>query len=106
MLVVPLGVAAMSVGVAACGGEDDSSTSAADKGTVVSTTLGESGLTYFVKPDRTTVEAGAVTFSVTNVGELTHEFVVYSNADGVATGDLPIDAEADAADLVDANIVG
>jgi uncharacterized cupredoxin-like copper-binding protein len=72
LLVVPLGVAVLSVS-AACGGDGDSSTSASDRGTVVNIALGESGLTYFVRPDQATVEAGAVTFAVTNVGELTHE---------------------------------
>ena len=104
MLVVLLGVAVLSVSVAACGGDDDSSTSAADKGTVVNVELGESGSTYFVKPDQTTVEAGTVTFAVTNVGELYHEFIVYSNVDGVAAGDLPINEEDDEADLVEENI--
>ena len=106
MLVVLLGVAVLSVSVAACGGGDDSSTSAADKGTVVNIELGESGLTYFVRPDQTTVEAGTVTFAVTNAGELTHEFIVYSNLDDVPTGNLPINAEEDVADLVEENIIG
>ena len=83
-----------------------SSTSAADKGKVVKVELGESGSTYFVKPDQTTVEAGTVTFAVTNVGELYHEFIVYSNLDGVEPGDLPINEEEDEADLVEENIVG
>jgi uncharacterized cupredoxin-like copper-binding protein len=52
------------------------------------------------------VEAGKVTFAVTNVGELYHEFIVYSNLDGVAAGDLPINEEEDEADLVEENIVG
>ena len=85
---------------------DDQSTSAADKGKVVKVELGESGSTFFVKPDQTTVEAGTVTFAVTNVGELYHEFIVYSNLDGVAAGDLPINEEEDEADLVEENIVG
>lgn len=106
MLVVLLGVAALSVSVAACGGDDDSSTSAADKGTVVKTELGESGLTYYVRPEQTTVEAGTVTFAVTNAGELTHEFIVYSNPDDVAPGDLPINADEDAAVLLEENIIG
>ena len=66
----------------------------------------KSGSTYFVKPEQTTVEAGKVTFAVTNVGELYHEFIVYSNVDGVAAGDLPINEEEDEADLVEENIVG
>jgi uncharacterized cupredoxin-like copper-binding protein len=106
MLVVLLGVVVLSVSVAACGGDDDSSTSAADKGTVVNIALGESGFTYFVRSDQTTVEAGTVTFAVTNAGELTHEFIVYSNLDDVPPGDLPINAETDEANLVDENIVG
>ena len=117
-----LGVAVLPFSVTACGGDDGdnaartvtvtatatggSSTSAADKGKVVKVELGESGSTYFVKPDQTTVEAGKVTFAVTNVGELYHEFIVYSNLDGVAAGDLPINEEEDEADLTEENIVG
>jgi len=116
-----LGAAVVPFSVAACGGGDDNatrtvtvtatatggpSTSALDKGKVVKVELGESGSTYFVKPDQTTVEAGKVTFAVTNVGELYHEFIVYSNLDGVAPGDLPINTEDDEADLVEENIVG
>jgi uncharacterized cupredoxin-like copper-binding protein len=100
-----LGVVVLPFGVAACGG-GDSSSSAADKGTVVKVELGESSEeTYFVKPEQTTVEAGTLTFAVTNVGELYHEFIVYSNPDGVAPGDLPINEEAEA-DLVEENIIG
>jgi uncharacterized cupredoxin-like copper-binding protein len=121
MLLV-LVVVSLPFGVAACGGEGDdaagtvtvtttvagggSTTDVADTGTVVNVELGESGSTYFVKPDQTTVEAGTVTFAVTNVGELYHEFIVYSNLDGVAAGDLPINEEEDEADLVEENIVG
>jgi len=113
-------VALLPFSVAACGGDDGgnatrtvtvttpggTSTSAADKGKVVNVKLGESGSTYFVKPDQTTVEAGKVTFAVTNVGERYHEFIVYSNVDGVAAGDLPINEEEDEAALVEENIVG
>jgi uncharacterized cupredoxin-like copper-binding protein len=120
MLLV-LVVVSLPFGVAACGGEGDdaagtvtvtttvagggSTTDVADTGTVVNVELGESGSTYFVKPDQTTVEAGTVTFAVTNVGELYHEFIVYSNLDGIEPGDLPINDE-DEADLVEENIVG
>ena len=122
MFLLLLGVAALPFSVAACGGDDGEnatrtvtvtttaaggpSTSAADKGTVVKVELGESGSTFFVKPDRTTVQAGRVTFAVTNVGERYHEFIVYSNLDGVEPGDLPINEEEDEADLVEENIVG
>jgi len=121
-----LGVAVLPFGVAACGDDNGDkaartvtetvtetvpasggkTTTGADKGKVVKVELGESGSTYFVKPERATVEAGKVTFAVTNVGELYHEFIVYSNVDGVAAGDLPINKEEDEADLVEENIVG
>ena len=109
MLLVLLGVAVLPFSVAACGDDDGgnatrtvtvtatatagTSTSAADKGKVVKVELGESASTYFVKPDQTTVEPGKLTFAVTNVGELYHEFIVYSNVDSVAAGDLPINEE-------------
>jgi uncharacterized cupredoxin-like copper-binding protein len=116
LLLVLSGVTALPFSVAACGGNGDeatrtvtvtaTATGAADRGKVVKVELGESGSTYFVKPDQTTVEAGKVTFAVTNVGERYHEFIVYSNLDGVAPGDLPINEEEDEADLVEENIVG
>jgi uncharacterized cupredoxin-like copper-binding protein len=119
MLLVLLGVAVLPFGVAACGGDNDTktvtvttpaagdtSTTAADKGKIVKVELGESGSTYFVKPDQATVDAGKVTFAVTNVGKLYHEFIVYSNVDGVAPGDLPVNKEEDEADLVEEDIVG
>ena len=122
MLLVLLGVAVLPFSVAACGDDDGdnatrtvtvtatatagTSTSAADKGKVVKVELGESASTYFVKPDQTTVEPGKLTFAVTNVGELYHEFIVYSNVDSVAAGDLPINEEEDEADLVEESIVG
>jgi len=121
MLLV-LSVVVLPLGAAACGGDDGdtaagtvtetvtatggATTSAAERGKVVAVELGESGSTYFVKPEQTTVEAGTVTFAVTNVGELYHELIVYSNLDGVAPGDLPISEEEDEADLVEENIVG
>jgi uncharacterized cupredoxin-like copper-binding protein len=112
-----LGIAMLPLGVAACGDDDATETvtetvSAAgdsattDKGKVVNVELGEKGSTYFVTPDQTTVDAGAVTFAVTNVGELYHEFIVYSNVDDVAPGDLPVNTEEDEADLVEEDIVG
>ena len=120
-LLVVLVIVAVPLGVAACGDDDDeatktvtvtapaaegTSTTDADKGTVVKVELGESGSTYFVKPAQKTVKAGTVTFAVTNVGKLYHEFIVYSNADDVAAGDLPVNEEEDEADLVEEKIVG
>jgi uncharacterized cupredoxin-like copper-binding protein len=105
VFLVLLGAALLSLGVAACG-DDESTKTAADKGQVVKVEVGESSAsTYFIKPDRTTVDAGTVTFAVTNVGALYHEFIVYSNVDGVAPGDLPVNEENEA-DLVEENVVG
>ena len=111
-------VVMLPFGVAACGDDngtetvtetvpaaDGTSTTAQDKGQVVNVELGESGSTYFVKPDQATVDAGTVTFAVTNVGKLYHEFIVYSNVDGVPPGSLPVNEEAEA-DLVEEDIVG
>lgn len=119
MLLVVMGAATLPLGVAACGDDngtktvtvtappaDGKSTTAADKGKVVKGKLGESGSTYFVKPAQAKVDAGKVTFAVTNVGKLYHEFIVYSNVDDVAPGDLPVNKEEDEADLVEENIVG
>jgi uncharacterized cupredoxin-like copper-binding protein len=123
MLLVLLSVAMVPFSVAACGDDDGGeaaatptvttapaaggpSTTAANKGKIVKVELGESGSTYFVKPAQTKVEAGKVTFAVTNVGELYHEFIVYSNVDDVAAGDLPINEEEQEADLVEESIVG
>lgn len=123
MLLVLLSIAVVPFSVVACGDDDGdeaagtptvttapaaggTSTPAANKGKIVKVELGESGSTYFVKPAQTTVEAGKVTFAVTNVGELYHEFIVYSNADDVAAGDLPINEEEQEADLAEESIVG
>jgi uncharacterized cupredoxin-like copper-binding protein len=116
MCVVLLGAALLSLGVVACGDNGDTKTvtvnggdeskTAGDKGKVVKVELGESGSKYFVKPDQESVEAGKVTFEVTNVGKLYHEFIVYSNVDDVAPGDLPVNKEEDEAALVEEDIVG
>lgn len=121
MLLV-LGVAVLPFSLAACGsdGGDNAAktvtvtvpaaaattTTAADKGTVIKAELGESGSKYFIKPAQATVAAGKVTFAITNTGKLYHEFVVYSNTDGVAAGALPINKEEDEPDLVEDNVVG
>lgn len=118
-----LGVTLLPFGVAACGDDvagggaaktvtvttpatGGTSTGAEEKGEIVEVELGESGETYFVKPAQKTVKAGKVTFAVTNGGELYHEFIVYSNSDGTAAGDLPINEEEDEAELVEDSIVG
>jgi len=122
MLLVLFGVAVLSISLAACGDDDDDnaaetvtvtvpaagepSTDAPERGKVINVELGEDGATYFVKPDQDTVEAGTVTFAVTNVGKLYHEFIVYANDDDVAAGDLPIIEEEDEAELVEENVIG
>lgn len=115
MLLALLVVAGLAVAVAACGDDGDTktvtvtgdeSTSDADKGKVVKVELGESGTKYFVRPEQSKVDAGKVTFAVTNVGKLYHEFIVYTNVDNVAPGDLPINKEDDEAELVEEDIVG
>jgi uncharacterized cupredoxin-like copper-binding protein len=101
-----LGAALLSLGVAACG-DDNATKTATDKGKVINVEVGEaSASTYFVRPEQATVDAGTVTFAVTNVGLLYHEFIVYSNVDGVAPGDLPVNTEEDEADLAEENVVG
>ena len=107
-IVLLCGLLVLPFTVAACGGDDggEATPSAADRGQVVNVELGESGSTYFVKPDQTTVAPGKVTFAVTNVGELYHEFIVYSNLDDVAAGDLPINEEEDEAELAEEDIIG
>ena len=119
MVLLLVVIAVLPFGVAACGDDEAAetvtvtapaagdTTTAADKGTVVNVELGEeSQAVYYVRPEQTTVKAGKVTFAVTNAGELYHEFIVYSNVDGVAPSDLPINEEEDEADLVEENIVG
>ena len=106
MLLVLLSVAMLPFSALACGGDDGDGDDIGAKGTIVNVELGESGSTYYVRPAQTTVEAGKVTFAVTNMGELYHEFIVYSNLDSVGAGDVPINDEEDEADLVEENIVG
>lgn len=112
------GLAALVLIAAGCGGDGETTVTVTasapgdepgnvDRGTVIDVELGEqSGARYFVKPAQATVEAGTVTFAVTNVGELYHEFIVYSNVDEIAAGDLPIDEEANEAVLAEDDILG
>ena len=79
-----LSLAAISLfALAACG----PSAAAGATGGNVSATLTDSKITL----DRTTVPAGAVTFSVKNVGTITHELVVIKT--GVAQDKMPADAD-------------
>jgi uncharacterized cupredoxin-like copper-binding protein len=121
MFSVVLVVAGLSL--AACGGSDSVSTqtvtatvttpapaaateAAVDRGTVVNVQMGEEGATFFVRPEQDTVAAGPVTFAVTNMGQLYHEFIVVANPDGIDPGSLPVaNNEADEAQF-EANIMG
>lgn len=75
-----------------------------DKGKIVQAELGEDGANFFVKSDPDSVDAGKVTFAITNVGKLYHEFIVYTNEDGVKATDLPI--KDNIADLDEEKIIG
>lgn len=117
-LVMLFCAAILTFGVAACGGDDDAtktvtvtapaadatSTTAEDRGKVVNVEFGESGSTYFVKPETDTVDAGKVTFAVTNNGKLYHEMIVYSNVDDIEPGAIPV--KENKAELVEDDIVG
>jgi uncharacterized cupredoxin-like copper-binding protein len=103
-IAVLLGIASLSLAVASCGDDNDTE-GPADRGEVISAELGESGPKFFVRPEKNTADSGTVTFAVTNMGKLYHEFIVYSNADGIDPGDLPVNEEGEA-DLVEENIVG
>lgn len=117
IFIMMLSVALLALGVAACGDDDDSdkaaetttkkaSTANGDKGQIVKAELGQSSSKYYIKVDQDKVKAGKVTFQITNVGDLYHEFGVYFNEDGVAPGDLPIDPKEDTPVLVEKNLIG
>lgn len=113
VVVAILSFALMAFALSACGDDNAEDTSATDatgataaveKGEIIDVELGEDGADYFVKADPTSVDAGKVTFAVTNNGKLYHEFIVYSNKDGVGATDLPI--EDGIAALVEEDIIG
>lgn len=85
-----VGVVALVAGVlvlGACGGGDEEGGEAGGgTGSVVAVELGE----FFVKPDKSSVAAGEVTFEVSNAGKLAHEFIVYRSDED--PGSLPIEA--------------
>ncbi len=116
LLVILIGVALLALGVAACGDDNDNgdtettkteeaSTTAEDKGTIVKVELGETSRDkYYVKVDKDKIPAGKVTFEITNVGAMYHEFIVYMT--NLSPGDLPINEEEDKADLEEENEIG
>lgn len=123
MLLLVLSIAALPLIVASCGDDNednatktvtvttpaaaDTSTSAdVDKGRVIKVEVGEAGDKYYIKPAQSTVAPGKVTFAVTNMGDLYHEFIVYTNTAGIDAGDIPVNKADDEAELVEHDIVG
>lgn len=113
-LIALVSIALLTLSFSACGDTAATETDAtaqkatsgagADKGEVVNIKLGENGSKYFVKTDRSKVKAGKVTFEITNVGDMYHEFVLYLNTDNIAPTKIPINADQEA-DLNEANII-
>lgn len=107
-------IALLTLGFSACGGSattqsplsesEATAGTGSDKGEIVNIKLGENGSHFFVKTDRSKVKAGKVTFEITNVGDMYHEFVLYLNKDNVAPTKLPINADHEA-DLNEADII-
>jgi uncharacterized cupredoxin-like copper-binding protein len=76
--------AMLAISAAACAGDEGSG----GGGNTVDLSLKDFELT--VSPDR--VSAGDVTFRASNDGPSTHEFEVFSGADGVDVDSLPVEA--------------
>ena len=75
-----------SLGVIACGGNTgDSGSSSSDSSSTVAISMDDQGGTYTMVPSPTSIAAGSVTFDVSNVGLIAHEFkVVKLNEAGMA----------------------
>ena len=97
----------LAVALVACSSDGDDSSSdeggggvtvAGDKGTPVAVEVGENpDGTYYMKVDRTSAPAGAVTFTMKNVGTKEHEMVVLKTdtaADKLTVSDHKV-SEAD-----------
>lgn len=86
-------VALLALFASACGGDNNGETTATTGGQTtaaggpgdVTGTLSE----YKIALDKTSAPAGKVTFTVTNAGKITHEFVVIKT--NKAPGDLPME---------------
>lgn len=95
-------LAALALVPAACGGDDDDEGAS---GTTVNATLASSdGGEYSIALDKESVQAGEVTFTLNNEGEIEHEFEVVKT--DVAANDIPVednkaDVEASGGEEVD-----
>jgi uncharacterized cupredoxin-like copper-binding protein len=75
---LPVGLAAVALSVAACGGASATPSPAAESPEPGSTTVDVTLQEWAVVPAVATAKAGSVTFKVTNTGPVdTHEFVVF-----------------------------
>ncbi len=86
-----------SLTVAACGGDngDSGSSDSGGSSNTVAISMDDQGGTYTMAASPSSIAAGSVTFDVSNVGLIAHEFkVVKLNADGMAAdlADLPTEA--------------
>lgn len=100
VVIAILSFALLAFALSACGDDDAEDTGATatsgatapvEKGEIINVELGEDGADFFVKSESASADAGTVTFAVTNVGKLYHEFIVYANKEGVAATDLPVE---------------
>ena len=102
------GVAAASMLLAACGGDDGPAEetgatvpTAAGGGTSISVALGETDATkMYMRLSKSSVSAGAITFTITNEGVKEHEFEVFKTA--TAAGDFAIGPDDKVVDPEDA----
>ncbi len=97
-IILLFSLALLSLGVTACGDDNDSAGSTTDTTPAAATTqntvkvqLGENGKKYFVKVDKDTVPAGRTTFVIDNVGTMHHEMAIYRT--DLAPGELPLTDE-------------
>lgn len=92
-----LGAALLAFGLAACGdddeGDEDGETAAAETGTAAGAAgaltikMGD----FFFDPKDATAEAGAVTISAPNVGQVEHELELFKS--DAEPGDLPVSGD-------------
>jgi uncharacterized cupredoxin-like copper-binding protein len=113
VLVIAVPLAAFPFALAACGGDDDDEeTTAASSETTTTEASGGGGgaqtidvseTEYAIDPADPTVDAGTVTFQVTNDGQVTHNLEIEGNGieeteiegdlDPGASGDLTVDLQ-------------
>ncbi len=78
-----------SLGVIACGGgTSDSGSSSSGSSSTVAISMDDQGGTYTMVPSPTSIAAGSVTFDISNVGLIAHEFKVVKLNDAGMAADL------------------